>query len=244
MDMYRITRGMNTKTIMITATVLMIGRVAWPAVVVQELPTVEQPMHSISDGDFRSGRIGALPPGPWLSSKSTERCRVTVETPAGRPESERWVRLVDDSDKESANIRQSFGPVTSGVFQVQLISNRDGGRLLFNLGQGAASKPEERALQLCIESDGSLVVRGERKSRTVTRIRTGEVYLVRCDFERAKDGNALRVRAALVDEGAQRESHVETEVMTTLAISAVRITSTMADTGVDYSVTDVSLTSR
>ncbi len=215
---------------------LMVVSVAWPGVVVHEQT------NSISEGNFSSGTIGGPPPKPWQCSKNTDKVRVAVETPAGRPEAERWVRLVDDGDKENANIRQSFMPVTSGRFQVRLISNKDGGRLFFNLGRGAASKPEERPLQLSIDSDGSLVARGEQKPKTAMQVKTGEVYLVRCNFEPTKDGKTLRVVAELVEENTQRQSRAETEVETQMAITAVRVTSTMPDTGVDYYVTDLSLT--
>src|SRR5712671_1917415 len=184
---------------LINLAAMMISTLAWPAVVVKESP-VAPTANSLSESNFSSGTIGAPPPKPWQCSKSAEKVRVTVETPAGRPEGERWVRLVDDGDKENANIRQGFAPVLSGRFQVRLISSKDGGRLFFNLGSGSASKPEERAVQLSIDSDGSLVVRGEKKAKTTSQIKTGEVYLVRCDFEPIRDGKALRVVAELVEE--------------------------------------------
>ncbi len=217
---------------------LMIASVSWAGVVVHEQT------NSISEGNFGSGAIGGPPLKPWQCSKNTEKTRVAIETPAGRPETERWVRLVDGGDKENANIRQSFAPVPSGWFQVRLISNKDGGRLFFNLGSGAASKPEERPVQLSIDSDGSLVARGEQKPKTSMQIKTGEVYLVRCDFEPIKDGKILRVLAELIEENTQRQSRVETEVETQMVITAVRVTSTMPDTGVDYYVTDLSLVGR
>lgn len=238
------TESMNTMKALMSVAALMIGTVAWPAVVVYESPATGQQTSSISEGNFSLGRIGGPPPKPWQCSKNTEKVRVTVETPAGRPEPERWVRLVDDSDKESANIRQSFAPVPSGRFQARLISNKDGGRLFFNLGSGTASKPEERAVQLSIDSDGSLVARGEQQLKTSMRIKAGEAYLVRCDFEAIKGGKALRVLAELVEENTQRQSRAEAEVETQMVITAVRVTSTRADTGVDYYVTDLSLTGR
>ncbi len=214
----------------------MIGEAAWPAVVVHE--------NIINEGNFSSGRIGGPPPKPWLYSRNVENVRVTIETPVGRPESERWVRLVDDNDQETANIRQSFAPVTNGLFQARLISNKDGGRLFFNLGSGAASKREERAVQLCIEADRSMVVRTEQKAKTVSQIKTGEVYSVSCGFEPVKNGRAVRVLVEVIEESAQNESHAETEIETPASITAVRVTSTKADTGVDYYVTDLSLTRR
>jgi hypothetical protein len=235
---------MSTMKALIGVVALMTSTAAWPAVMVHDSQEAGPTTNYISEGNFSSGQIGGPPPRPWQCSKNTEKVRVSVEIPVGRPGAERWVRLVDDDNKESANIRRSFPPVTSGRFQLRLISNKEGGRLFFNLGIGIASKPEDRAVQLSIESDGSLMVRGERKSRTSTRIRTGKVYLVRCDLEPVKDRDALRVLAELVEESTQRASQVETEVMTQLAISAVRVTSTTTDTGVDYYVTDVSLTGR
>ena len=223
---------------------LMISTVAWPAVLVQESPVSVQQTNVIAEGNFSSGRTGGPLLKPWICSKNTEKARVTLETPTGRPEAERWVRLADDSDKENANLRQSFAPVTSGRFQVRLISNKGGGRLSFNLGTGAASSPEERAVQLSIDSDGSLVVRAEHKHKTPSQIKPGAVYLVRCDFEPVKDGKALRILAELVEESTQRQSRLETEVETELAITTVRVTSTKTDTGVDYYVTDLSLTGR
>lgn len=225
------------KALMIVAG-LMIASVAWSGVVVHEQT------NSISAGNFSSATIGGPPPKPWQCSKNAEKTRVAVETPPGRPAAERWVRLVDDTDKGNANIRQSFAPVTRGQFQVRLISNKDGGRLFFNLGSGAASKPEERAVQLSVDSDGSLTVRGEKTPKTSSQIKTGEVYLIRCDFEPIKDGKALRVVAELLEETSQRQSRVETESATPLAITAVRVTSTIPDTGADYYVTDLSLTGR
>ena len=227
---------------LMSVAVLMIATVAWPAVVVHELSATGQQTNSLSEGNFSSGRIGGPPPKPWQCSKNIENVRVTVETPTGRPGSERWARLMDNNDKEAANMRQSFAPVTSGRFQVRLISNRAGGRLSFNLGSGAASKPEERAVQVSIDSDGSLVVRGEQKPKTSIQITTGQVYLVRCDFEPIKDGKAFRVMVELVEENTQRQSRVETEVETQMVITTLRVTSTRADTGVDYYVTDLSLT--
>jgi hypothetical protein len=235
---------MNSIGTLIGAVALMISTVAWPAVVVQEPPTGGQQTNFISEGNFSSGMIGAPPPKPWQYSKSTEKVRVTVEMPAGRPAAERWVRLADDSDKENANIRQSFAPVRSVRFQARLISNKNGGRLFINLGSGAASKPEERVVQLSTDSDGSLVVRGAQKSKTSMKLKAGEVYLVRCDFEPINDGKALRVTAELIEESTQRLSRAETGVETPMAITAVRVTSLKADTGVDYYVTDLSLTGR
>lgn len=247
---------------------LMICTVAWPGVFVHESPATQgqtnsisegnstmpsglvspekiaQPTNTISEGNFGLGKIGGLPPKPWMCSKNTETVHVTVETPAGRPEAERWVRLVDNSDKENANIRQNVTPVTNGRFQARLISNKDGGRLYFNLGTGAASKPEERAMQLSIDADGSLVVRGDQKTKTSMRIKAGEVYLVRCDFEPIKDGTTLRVLAELIEEKTQRQGRLETEVMTQIVITAVRVTSTKIETGVDFFVTDLGLTGR
>jgi hypothetical protein len=232
-----------TRTL-ISLVCLMVSTTVWSAVEVHESTVAAQPTNALSAADFSSAKIGAPPPKPWQCSKNTEKVRVTVETPAGRPEAERWVRLVDDSDKEPANIRQKFAPVPSGRFQVRLISNKDGGRLFVNLGSGAASKPEERAVQLGIDPDGSLLVRGEQKSKTSMQIKTGEVYLVRCDFEPIKDGKAIRVVAELVEEASQRQSRVETEVETQVVITALRVTSIGSDTGVDYYVTDLSLVSR
>jgi hypothetical protein len=235
---------MNAIRTLAGAAVLMIATVARPAVVVQEPPTAEQQTNFIGEGNFSSGRIGAPPPKPWQYSKSTEKVRVTVETPAGRPAAERWVRLVDESDQENANIRQSVAPVRSVRFQARLISNKHGGRLFMNLGSGAASKPEERVVQLSIDSDGSLVVRGAQKSKTSTQIKAGEVYLVRCHFEPIDGKAGIRVVAELVEESSQRHDRVETETETPMAITAVRVTSLKADTGVDYYVTDLSLTGR
>jgi hypothetical protein len=217
---------------------LMITSVAWPGVAVHEQT------NSISEASFSSATIGGLPPKPWQCSKNTESVRVTVETPAGRPETEKWAHLVDDNDKGNANIRQSFAPVTSGRFQVRLISNKEGGRLSFNLGSGAAAKPEERAVQLSIESDGSLQLRGEKKVKTSSQVKTGAVYLVRCDFEPVKDGKALRVVAELIEEKTSSQSRVEAEIETQVAIATVRVTSTGPDTGVDFYVTDLSLMGR
>jgi hypothetical protein len=233
---HRITGAVNAASVLIAAAILAFGTVAWPAVTVQE--------NFIREGNFSSGRIGGPPPKPWLFSKNGEKVHVAIETPAGRPETERWVRLVDDNDQENANIRQNFARVTNGVFQVRLISNKDGGRLFFNLGSGAASKPEERALQLNIESDGSLVVHGSEKARTLLQIKTGEVYLVRCEFAPVKDGKALRVRAELIEESTQHANHAESDVETQVPITTLRVTSTRADTGVDYYLSDVSLTRR
>jgi hypothetical protein len=238
---------MNPIATLVGVVSLLMSTAAWPAVVVQESPVSEQPKTNInilSEGSFTSGQIGRMPPKPWRCSKSTEKARVTMETPTSRPEAERWVRLVDDDDTENANLRQSFAPVTSGCFRARLISNKDGGRLYFNLGVGAASKPEERAVQLSIDADGSLVVRSAQKSKTTMQIKAGGVYLVRCDFEPVKDGKALRILAELVEENTQRQSRVETEVETQLAVATVRVTSTRADTGVDFYATDVSLTGR
>ena len=230
---------MNVKKAAMCLAGLIMASVAWPGVVVLE------ETNSISEGNFSSGSIGGSPPKPWLCSKTTEKVRAVVETPAGRPEAERWVRLMDDSDKENANIRQSFAvEVRNGHFQARLISNKAGGRLFFNLGSGTASKPEERAMQLSIDSDGSLVARGAQKPKTSLRIKVGEVYLVRCDFELVKDGKALRIVAELVEETSQRRSRVETEADTPMAITAVRVTSTGPDTGADYFVTDLSLVGR
>jgi len=247
---------------------LMICSVAWPGVAVHESPSTQgptntisednsatpgdsvspektpQPTNTISEGNFGSGKIGGLPPKPWLCSKNTETVHVTVETPAGRPEAERWVRVVDNSDKENANLRQNVRPVANGRFQARLISNKDGGRLYFNLGTGAASKPEERAMQLSIDADGSLVVRGDQKAKATMRIKAGEVYLVRCDFEPIRDGSALRVLVELIEEKTQRQGRLETEVMTQIVITAVRVTSTKTETGVDFFVTDLGLTGR
>lgn len=217
---------------------LMIASIAWAGVVVHEQKNL------IVEGNFHSGTPGEPPPKPWQCSKGREKIRVALETPAGRSEAERWVRLVDDSDKENANIRQTFPAVTNGQFQARVIANKDGGRLFFNLGSGTASKPEERAVQLIIESDGSLVARGVQKPKTSMQIKTGEVYLVRCDFERIKDGKAIRVAAELIEETTQRQSRVETESEIALAITAARVTSTGPDTGADYYVTDLSLVGR
>ena len=221
-----------------------IGMQARAGVTVQEVPSTEGQVNYIRQSDFGSAQIGGPPPSPWLCSKPGEKARVFIETPPGHPATERWVRLVDNSDKESANIHESFAPVTSGRFQARVISNKAGGRLFFNLGNGGASKPEERALQLIIGTDGSLEVHGGRKARSSMLIKTGEVYLVRCDFEPSDNGNGFRVRTELVEENTQQENHLETEIPTQLAISAVRVTSTTADTGVDFYVTGVSLTSR
>ena len=229
---------MNPMKALTVAVGLSISTIAWPGVTVHEQPNL------LAEGDFSSGKVGAPPPKPWQCAKASDSIHVTVETPPGRSESERWVRLVDDGDKGNANIRQSFGPVTNGQFRVRLISNKDGGRLFVNLGSGTASKPEERAVQLTFETDGSLVVRGEKKAKTSAQIKTGEVYLVRCEFEPVKDGKALRVAAELVEESSQRSSRAETEVETQLAVSALRVTTTGPDTGADYYVTDLSLVGR
>jgi len=232
-----------TKALMIVAG-LMITTAAWPAVTVHEEPATGQQTNYISEGGFTSGKIGEPPSKPWSYSTNAGPTRVTVETPAGRPENERWAHLVDNNDKAPANIRQSFGPVKSGRFQARVLSNKEGGRLFFNLGSGTAAKPEERAMQLSIEADGSLGVKGETKVKTAAQVKTGEVYLVRCDFEPVQDGKALRIVAELVEEKAQRPSRVETVVATQVAITTLRVTSTGPDTGVDYYVTDLSLTGR
>jgi hypothetical protein len=230
--------------ILTTAAILMTGTMAFAAVVVQEAPVTQPPTSYLSEGTFSSGKIGEPPPKPWQCSKNTESIHVSVETPVGRPETERWVHLVDETDKGNANIRQSFAAVTNGQFQVRLISSKNGGRLFINFGNDGASKPEERAMQLSIDTDGSLLLRGEKKAKTSAQVKTGEVYLVRCDFERIQDGKALRVVAELVDEKTQRPSRVEMEIATPVPIATVRVTSVGPDTGVDYYVTDLRLVSR
>jgi hypothetical protein len=235
---------MNTMKALMAAAGLMISTTGWSAVAVHESAAAKEQMNYIREGNFSSGTAGGLLPKPWRCSENTERARVTVESPAGRPEAEWWVRLVDDSDKENANIRQSFAPVRSGRFQARLISNKDGGRLFFNLGSGSAARPEERAVQLGINSDGLVVVQGKQRLKTSMQIKPREVYLVRCDFEPISNGKALRVTAELVEEQSQTTSRVESEVETSMAITAVRVTSTGPDTGVDYYVTDLSLTGR
>jgi len=132
----------------------------------------------------------------------------------------------------------------SGRLQARLILNKEGGRLYFNLGSGNAARPEDRAVQLSIESDGSLGVKGEKKVKTDAHIKAGQVYLVRCDFEPVKDGKMLRVVAELVDGKTQAQSRVETEIETQVPISTLRVTSTLPDTGVDFYVTDLSLVGR
>jgi hypothetical protein len=231
------------KTLLIV-TGLIIGTTGWSAVAVLESTAPKKQMNYLKDGNFSSGTIGGAPPQPWKCSKKTEATQVTVETPPGRPETERWVRLVDDSDKANANVRQTFPLLTSGRFQARLISHKDGGQLFFNFGSGTAAKPGERAMQLSIDSDGALVVRGAKKSKTSMQIKPDEVYLVRCDFAPTKDGTALRVTAELVEENTQDSSRAQAEIETSTAITAVRVTSTRPDTGVDYDVTDLSLTSR
>jgi hypothetical protein len=228
---------MNSMKAVLIVAGLMTATVAWAAVTVREQTSL------IAEGSFSSGRVGGPPPKPWQCSKTTETTRAVLETPAGRAETERWARLVDDSD-ENANIRQSFAPISSGRFQARVISNKDGGRLFFNLGSGSASKPEERAVQLIIETDGSLVVRGEKKAKTSMQIKPGEVYFVRCDFEPIKEGKGLRVVAEFVEESSQRQSRAETEVETQLVITAVRVTTTGPDTGADFYITDLSLVGR
>lgn len=230
--------------ILMILTGLMISTAAWAAVAVKEQTAAVQQTNSISAANFSSATIGGQLPVPWQCSTNAGASHVTVETPAGRPETERWIHLVDDTDKTNTNFRQSFAPVTSGRLQVRVISNKDGGRLFFNLGKGAAAKPEDRALQLSIDSDGSLLLRGEKKAKTASQVKAGEVYLVRCDFEPVKDGKALRVVAELVDEKTQKQSRVEMEIETQVAITALRITSTIPDTGVDFYLTDLSLVRR
>lgn len=232
---------MKTMTALITVASLTIGSVAGAAVAVSEAPVAGLQTNLILEGNFNRSSVGGPPLKPWQCSKNTEKVRVGVEKPAGRPEVEKWTRLVDDGDAENANIRQSFAPVKKGRFLARLISNKDGGRLFFNLGTGSAAKPEERALQLSIETDGALQLRGQKKSNTSMRIKTGEVYLVRCDFEPINDGKALQVLAELVEEDTQLQSRVEMVVDTTVEIATLRVTSTRPDTGVDYYVTDFSL---
>jgi hypothetical protein len=235
---------MNTMKTLMLVTGLIISTTGWSAVAVHESAAAKERTNYIREGNFSSGTVGGRLPPPWRCSKNSQAAHVMVETIPGQPDAERWVRLVDDSDKENANIRQTFVPIKSGRFQARLISNKEGGRLFFNLGSGAAAKPEERVVQLFIDSDGSLEVRAEGKPKTATQIKPGETYLARCDFEPAKDGKVLRVTAELVEEKSQVPSRVETEVKLPMAITTVRVTSSGPDAGVDYSVTDLSLTDR
>jgi hypothetical protein len=229
---------MNRMKVLLGAAGFAVAAAVWAAV------SVRVQANFVAEGDFHSAEIGSPPPKPWQCSKNTGQTRVAVETPPGRPEGERWVRLVDDSEKENANIRQGFAPVTNGWFQARVICQREGGRLFFNFGSGSAAKPEERAFQLVIEADGSLVVRGEKRARTSLQIKSGQTYVVRCDFETVKDGGWRRVVAELIEEGAERVSRAETGTAAVLPVRALRVTSTGPDTGVDYFVTDLSLVGR
>lgn len=182
---------------------------------------------------------GESPPKPWQHSDRDEGIAVRSVSHAERV----WIELRDDSTEKSASLRQEFPPLKAGRFSFRLALGRDHvGEFGIYLGQGNASAPVERVIDLKSSARGLLLL-GSAGERVETRalVSPGMQDHLFVDF--APVGHDLQLRLGrLAEDGTETVLGDVIVPQQAHPVTRLRITTDNLPRGGRILVTDLVLT--
>lgn len=175
----------------------------------------------------------------WRTANDREGIKVVTASPPGAPEGETWFHLKDDSDENSANLRHGIDPISEGSlsFRVNIVKPID---ISVNLGDGPASKPAERVVQVIINYGGRVKIQLVKPSvMSDMSLKRGENYDISIHFKPSGE-NATHVAVDISQNGVLLET-VEAISPVSRPIDMFRITTYNADLDGEFYVTNLDL---
>lgn len=192
------------------------------------------------DEDFSRSKDGESPGGDWKTADKNEGITVEIGRPAGSDPATNWVHFVDLSTEEPANIRHEVGPLTAGTLSLQLHIVKLT-PLSIILGDEAASKPEERVVQIAVNEIGKVKIQSADPSINSSKtLEPGKTYQLDITF--APEGDlSTSVKVDVLEDGKSLEV-IEGSSPDQRPITMLRITSQGEPTDGEFYVTGVKLT--
>lgn len=179
------------------------------------------------------------PPKPWQHSDRDDDISVRRVEHEGAS----WIELRDDSAEKAANLRQEFPPLKAGRLSFRVALPRDHvGEFGVYLGQGNASAPVERVVELKTGGRGIVVIgsAGERVN-TELSLSPGMTDHLFLDFSPV--GHDLQMRLGrLLPDGTEVLLGETTAPQQAHAVTRLRITTDNLPRGARVLVTDLVLT--
>lgn len=191
------------------------------------------------DENFTDGQDGQRPGGEWKTADNKDGITVEIGRPAGAPETEKWTRLVDQSTDQPANMRRSVGPVKAGTLslRVHIVKLTP---ISIILGDGTASKPEERVVQIAINEKGKVKIQSAEPSvSSRNALAVGKSYTLNIEF--APEGDTNTSAKVVVKDGDTELETIEGVSPAQRPITALRITSQGEPTDGEFYVTAIKL---
>lgn len=186
-----------------------------------------------------SSTLGHAADNYWKTANNREGVQVVTASPEGAPEGETWFHLKDDSTENSANLRHGINPITEGSlsFRVNIVKPID---ISVNLGDGPASKPAERVVQVIINYSGRVKIQLVKPSvLSDMSLNVGENYDISIRFKPSGE-NATQVAVDISQDGVLLET-VEAISPVGRPIDMFRITTYNADFDGEFYVTNLDL---
>ncbi|MGJ8640227.1 MAG: hypothetical protein ACSHYA_12630 [Opitutaceae bacterium] len=175
----------------------------------------------------------------WKTSDHKEGVEVKSSRPAGAPESESWFHFKDESDTNGANIRHGINPITKGSlsFRLHVVKAID---ISTHLGDGPASKPHERIVQVVVNDTGRVKIQSANPSvSSQTYLELDQTYTLKIRFEPLGD-DKTQIWVDILEDGELLET-VEGVTPMSRPIDMMRITTFNADVGGEFYITDLQL---
>lgn len=184
------------------------------------------------------GGAGSVPPKPWQHSDRGGDVAVRATEHDGAL----WIALTDDSVERSANLRQEFAPIRAGrlSFRIALAKDHVGEFGIF-LGQGNASAPVERIVELKSSGRGILVLgsAGERMPTSATLTAGMQDHLF---LEFRPIGHDLQLKLGrIAADGAETVLGETTAPQQAHPVTRLRVTTDNLPKGSRVLVTDLAL---
>jgi hypothetical protein len=183
-------------------------------------------------------QAGEAPPKPWQHSDRDEDISVRRVEHDGAS----WIELRDDSAEKAANLRQEFPPLKAGRLSFRVALPRDHvGEFGVYLGQGNASAPVERVVELKVGSRGVVVI-GSAGERVNTQLSLSPGMTDHLFLEFRPVGHDLQLRLGRLSPDGQESLLGETTVpQQAHAVTRLRITTDNLPRGARVLVTDLVL---
>ncbi|MGJ8653885.1 MAG: hypothetical protein ACSHX8_11470 [Opitutaceae bacterium] len=175
----------------------------------------------------------------WRTANDREGIQVVTGSPEGAPEGETWFHLIDDSNENAANLRHGIKPIMEGSlsFRINIAKPID---ISVNLGDGPASKPAERVVQVIINYSGRVKIQLVKPSvMSDMALNVGENYDISIRFK-PNGENATDVIVDISQNGVLLET-VEAISPVSRPIDMFRITTYNADFDGEFYVTNLAL---
>ena len=228
---------LNSKTHPVnTRLSVLIGALLFLLPVGPGLFAAENSLHRSMSADWTPGQV---PPKPW--SSSNDGADITVK--AATYKESTWIELIDNSTEKSASLRQQFPALSAGRLSFRIAVAKDHiGEFGIYLGQGNASAPAERIIEIKVNSRGlaQLGSIGKRENSTL-RLTAGMVDHLFLDFKSAN--NNLELRLGQLEKDGTETLITETTVpQQGYPVSRLRIATDLLPRGGHFYVSDLVLT--